>query len=107
LAAAVPLDVASLPYDRQVISFLEQEKAGGRTLVLATASHQDYAQAIATHLGLFDRVLATHGEINLSARTKRDVLVREYGEEGFDYLGNSRDDLKVWTSAHKAFRSHV
>lgn len=103
LAAAASIDVTSLPYDMQVIAFLEQEKAGGRTLILATASHQDYAEAIATHLGLFARVLATHGDINLSARTKRDVLVREYGEKGFDYVGNSRDDLKVWASAHKAY----
>lgn len=103
LAAAVPLDVATLPYDSEVIAFLEQEKTTGCTLVLATASHQNYAKAIADHLGLFDRVLATHGETNLSASTKRDVLVNEYGEKGFDYFGNSRDDLKVWPSAHKAY----
>ncbi|MDD5389267.1 MAG: UbiA family prenyltransferase [Gallionellaceae bacterium] len=103
LAAEVTLDVTTLPYDKQVIAFLEREKADGRILVLATASHQSYAEAIASHLGLFDRVLATHGDTNLSARAKRDVLVREYGEKGFDYVGNSHDDLKVWTSAHKAY----
>lgn len=103
LAAAVSLDVTTLPYDRQTIAFLEREKANGRTLVLATASHQKYADMIAAHLGLFDRVLATHGNTNLSARTKRDVLVREYGEKGFDYVGNSRDDIKVWASAHRAY----
>ncbi len=82
LAAAVPLDVTALPYDGQVLAFLRQEKVGGRTLVLATASHRDYAEAIANHLGLFDRVLATQGDFNLSAHSKRDVLVREYGEKG-------------------------
>jgi 4-hydroxybenzoate polyprenyltransferase len=102
LASEVKLDVATLPYDPQVIDYLQQQKAAGRTLILATASHQDYADAIAAHLGLFDRVLATHGDINLSASTKRDVLVREYGDKGFDYIGNSKDDLKVWTSAHTA-----
>lgn len=102
LAAEVTLDVTSLPYDQQVINFLQQEKANGRSLVLATASHQDYAEAIAAHLGLFDRVLATHGTTNLSASTKRNVLVEEYGEKGFDYIGNSKDDLKVWASAHRA-----
>ena len=102
LAAAVTLDVTSLPYDQQVINFLQQEKANGRSLVLATASHQDYAEAIAAHLGLFDRVLATHGTTNLSASTKRNVLVEEYGEKGFDYIGNSKDDLKVWASANRA-----
>jgi 4-hydroxybenzoate polyprenyltransferase len=103
LAAEVTLDVTTLPYDQQVISFLQQEKANGRRLVLATASHQDYAEAIAAHLGLFDRVLATHGTTNLSASTKRNVLVEEYGEKGFDYIGNSKDDLKVWASAHRAY----
>jgi 4-hydroxybenzoate polyprenyltransferase len=102
LAAEVKIDASALPYDRQVISFLEQQKAQGRELVLATASHQIYAEAIASHLGLFDRVLATHDDINLSARTKRDVLVQAFGEKGFDYLGNSRDDLIVWAAADKA-----
>ena len=103
LAAEVSIDVTSLPYDEQVIAFLEQQKAIGRTLVLATASHQDYADAIAIHLSLFDRVLATNGDTNLSASTKRDVLVRGYGDKGFDYIGNSKDDLKVWAAAHRAY----
>ncbi len=102
LAAEVSLDAATLPYDSSVINYLKQEKANGRTLVLATASHQRYAEAISDHLGLFDRVLATSGDQNLSARTKRDVLIREYGEKGFDYLGNSSDDLVVWAAARKA-----
>lgn len=103
LTATAFLDVATLPYDAGVLAFIEQHKAEGRTLVLATASHQNYAQAIATHVGIFDRVLGTQGNINLSARAKRDVLVREYGEKGYDYLGNSRDDLKVWAAANKAY----
>lgn len=103
LAAEAPLEVASLPYNEQVICFLEEEKRKGRSLVLATATHHKYADAIATHIGLFDRVLATCGALNLSARAKRDVLVGEYGERGFDYIGNSRDDLAVWASAYKAY----
>ncbi|MBK1682253.1 UbiA family prenyltransferase [Rhodoferax fermentans] len=103
IAAAVSIDAASLPYNAKVISFLEQEKAAGRTLILATASHQTYAIAIANHLGLFDEVLASNSTTNLSARTKRDVLVSRFGENGFDYIGNSHDDLKVWASAHQAY----
>ena len=102
LADAAPVDVTTLPYDPQVVSFLEEEKARGRSLILATASHQQYADEIAAHLGLFERVLATGDDINLSARTKRDVLVREFGEFGFDYIGNSHDDLHVWPAARNA-----
>lgn len=103
LADAVILDVASLPYDTKVVAFLEQQKANGRTLILATASHQRYAEAIATHLGLFDKVFATHSNTNLTANAKRDVLLQEYGEKGFDYLGNSKDDITVWAVADKAY----
>lgn len=103
LAAAVSLDVTLLPYDKYVMTFLQQEKAMGRSLVLATASHSDYAEQIAAHLGLFDRVFATQGDTNLSARNKRDLLLREYGDKGFDYLGNSRDDLIVWAAANRAY----
>jgi 4-hydroxybenzoate polyprenyltransferase len=99
----VPLNIASLPFDPQVIAFLEREKASGRNLILATASHQVYADAIASHLGLFDRVFATHDETNLSAHVKRDLLIREYGEQGFDYLGNSAHDLPIWSVARKAY----
>lgn len=103
LADAVDIDATSLPYDRGVLTYLEEQKAAGRTLILATASHKKYADAIGAHLGLFDRVLATNGTTNLSAKNKRDVLVTKYGEKGFDYLGNSQDDLDVWASAHTAY----
>jgi 4-hydroxybenzoate polyprenyltransferase len=103
LSEAVTPDVASLPYNQQVVQFLENEKAQGRTLILATASHQTYAQAISDHLRLFHRVMATQGSVNLSAQTKRETLVGEFGEKGFDYLGNSSDDLKVWSAANRAY----
>ncbi len=103
LASEIALDIPSLPFNEGVIAFLRQAKAEGRSLILATASPQRYADEIARHLGLFERVLATHGDINLSARAKRDLLVREYGEKGFDYLGNSADDLAVWQAARHAY----
>lgn len=96
------LDVAALPYDRRVLDWLHAEKATGREIVLATASHQRYADLIADHLGIFDRTLASDANVNLSSGKKRDRLVQEFGEKGFDYAGNSRDDLAVWRSADRA-----
>jgi 4-hydroxybenzoate polyprenyltransferase/phosphoserine phosphatase len=103
LAKASEIDVTRLPYDTQVMAFIEQERATGREIVLATASHKIYADQIAAHLKLFDRVMATDGTTNLSATRKRDRLVAEFGEQGFDYAGNSRDDLSVWAAARKAY----
>lgn len=103
LAAATNLDVTGLPYDASLLAQLAAERAAGRALVLATATHQRYAQAIADHLGCFDEVHATDGEVNLSATRKRDRLIAAFGERGFDYAGNSRDDVPVWASAARAW----
>lgn len=103
LAEVTHVDVTTLPYDPKVIEWLTRERAAGRTLVLATASDARYAEAISGHLGLFDKTMATDGKVNLSSSRKRDALVQEYGNKGFDYAGNSRDDLAVWKAAERAY----
>jgi 4-hydroxybenzoate polyprenyltransferase/phosphoserine phosphatase len=103
LADATEIDVSVLPYDSSVLSLIEAERGRGRRVVLATASHRRLADQVAQHLALFDAVFATDGGCNLSASTKRDALVQEYGDRGFDYAGNSRDDLPVWRAARQAY----
>lgn len=103
LATSTEVDVTVLPYDPIVIAFIEEEKRKGRTVILATASHRSLADKIATHLQLFDHVLASDGECNLSAHRKRDLLVKHYGDKGFDYAGNSLDDIVVWAAAREAY----
>jgi 4-hydroxybenzoate polyprenyltransferase len=48
-------------------------------------------------------VYATEGKTNLSACAKRDLLLHIYGKQGFDYAGNSRDDLPVLAEARHAY----
>jgi 4-hydroxybenzoate polyprenyltransferase len=103
LALSTDIDVTVLPYDRHVIEIIEAERRRGRPIILATASHYSLAERIADHLQLFDRVFASDSEVNLSAHRKRDLLVSHYGEQGFDYMGNSNDDLSIWASARLAY----
>lgn len=103
LATAVTPDVAELPYDIAVLQFIREQRATGRQVILATASHQILADKIAEHLALFDEVLATHGQLNLSGDTKLKVLVERFGQRGFDYMGNSADDLVVFSGARYAY----
>ncbi len=98
----VTLDVSVLPYHRDLLEHLKVQHAKGRLLVLATGSDERIARQVADHLKLFDRVLASNGTLNLSRRPKRECLAREFGEKGFDYAGNGRQDLEVWPSARKA-----
>lgn len=103
LARHSDIDVRVLPYDPVVIELIKAARLEGRRIVLATASHKALADRVAAHLELFDRVLATDASRNLTAENKRDLLVEEYGQGGFDYLGNSMDDICVLASARKAY----
>ena len=102
LAQRVKLDVPSLPYNLDVLAWLQVQKSEGRWLVLATASHRVLADQVALHLSLFDEVLATEGNTNLKANAKTDALVARFGKGGYDYVGNDWPDLKVWAKAHIA-----
>jgi len=42
--------------------------------VLCTASDRSIAQAVADHLGVFDDVLASDGDVNLAGDHKADAL---------------------------------
>ncbi|KAE9643780.1 UbiA family prenyltransferase [Pseudomonas sp. PB106] len=103
LALATELDVTTLPYNPEVLELIKKAKSEKRSVVLATASHYTLAEKIAEHLQLFDLVLATNKERNLTAESKRDVLIEQFGFRGFDYVGNSHDDIVVWSSARHAY----
>lgn len=97
LAAFAP-DPATLPYDARVLDWLRAERTRGRTIVLASASDRSAADAVAAHLGLFDRVFASDGRTNLKSRRKAQALAAAF-PQGFVYAGNERADLRVWEAA--------
>jgi len=102
IAQRVQLDPALLPYRTELVDYLRAEHDKGRSIILATASDEHFARQVADHLKLFDKVLASDGITNLAAERKRARLVAQFGEKGFDYVGNESRDLAVWSSARKA-----
>jgi len=101
VASRVDFSTAEFPFNEKVVEFITQEKSK-RQILLVTGSHQRFANDVAKNLDLFDRVKGSDANTNLTNIRKRDWLVKEYGEDGFDYIGNDQDDLKVWPSARRA-----
>ena len=99
LAALALPDIASLPWNAAVIDALRTARAAGRQTVLATAADARVAHACAAQVGLFDRIIASDGVRNLKAGAKAEQLLASFGEQGFDYIGDSRADLAVWPHA--------
>jgi len=103
----VNLDVSVLPYHQELLGHLGEQRSHGRRIVLATGTDEQIARQVADHLDLFDEVFGSDGTTNLSGRRKRDCLVKEFGEKKFDYAGDGRKDIPVWSSARKAILVNV
>ncbi|HVZ99318.1 MAG TPA: UbiA family prenyltransferase [Caulobacterales bacterium] len=101
LVQLAPFDPTELPYNEHFLAWLRQERAEGRTIVLATASDRRAADVVAAHVGVFDAVFASDGVTNLKSRRKAEHLARAF-PEGFAYAGNEIADLKVWARASQA-----
>ena len=96
------LDVTTLPYNQPLIDWLQEEKECGKKIVLSTAANEKIAKAVVRHFDLFDAFIASDSKTNLKGARKRNALQERYGVEGYDYAGNSNDDLEVWAGASNA-----
>ena len=103
VAERVELHSPSLPYCEDVLDLIREAREQHRPVVLVTAAPARIANAVAETLGLFDDVLTSDAMLNLSRHRKADALVDRYGSRGFDYVGNSTDDLPVFEHCRRAF----
>jgi 4-hydroxybenzoate polyprenyltransferase/phosphoserine phosphatase len=99
IAERVSFNWSTLPYSDEVLALIKVARQQGRPVILATASPRVWADGVATHLGVFDGVLATQDGVNLGGTHKAQRLVDLHGERGFDYAGNGSADVPVWKRA--------
>lgn len=102
LSGVARVDVATLPFDPDVIAYIEEWRSQGGRTALVTATDSTIAQSIADHLGLFDEVHGSDGETNLKGAHKASFLVDRFGKDQFAYMGDSKADLAVWDHTQHA-----
>ncbi|MDX7952831.1 UbiA family prenyltransferase [Lichenihabitans sp. Uapishka_5] len=103
LADQAVFEVASLPFNEEVLAYVVGEKAKGRNIYLASASDKRLVQSLADHLGIFDGVFGSEDGVNLAGQRKADLLCAIFGEGGFDYIGDAPVDEAVWRRARGVF----
>ncbi len=96
------LDPTALPYRREVLSYLAEEQARGRTIILLSYANQRTAQAVAQHLGLFADVIAVSDGRNLTPSDMARLLCARFGPGQFDYAGQKSSGLGLWRTARRA-----
>jgi 4-hydroxybenzoate polyprenyltransferase len=102
VSAEVQLDAAHLPYNRALLEYLMQQHAEGRKLYLTTGADTALAHRIASHLGIFEEVLASDGTTNLTGNHKLGSLQKRFPDKGFDYIGNASPDAPLLQHAGEA-----
>ncbi|WP_257127958.1 hypothetical protein [Burkholderia sp. MSMB1835] len=78
-----------LPYRASLIGYLIRERESSRQIVLATAAHCSIAERVSAHLDLFDRVIATSGDMNLMGAAKLACIREQIGDD-FVYAGDCK-----------------
>lgn len=101
-ASRVSLDEAHLPYNRPLLAYLKEQKDAGRRIFLATGADSQIAESVSRHLGVFDGILASDGETNLTGKNKLESLRNRFGNDGYDYIGNARVDIPLLSHAGSA-----
>ncbi len=102
LANRINFDPSILPYNKVFLTWLKRQRDEGRKLILCTGTDHLIAIKIADYLSIFDEIIASDGITNLTGEQKAKILARRFGQDGFDYAGNSQADLMVWQYARKA-----
>lgn len=96
LSKSYSIEKNTICLNPEFYQFLYQQKNQGRILVLSTGATQRYAEEITQMYPFFTEVIASSPHFNCIGRNKATVLVQKYGLKGFDYAGNSKQDLEVW-----------
>ncbi|HEX8166640.1 MAG TPA: UbiA family prenyltransferase [Beijerinckiaceae bacterium] len=98
IAAASAFDPAMLPYNQPLVAYLKEQKLKGRRIGLFTAADRSIAEAVASHLGLFDVVRGSDGVENLSGTRKLEAIRDAFGTR-FAYAGEAPADRPIIEAA--------
>lgn len=100
-------DVTTLPYNQNVIDYIEEWRSCGHKTMLVTASDQLIADKIGQHVQLFDEIHGSDGQVNLKGEKKAQFLIEKIGNQNFAYMGDSKADFAVWEHANKIITVNV
>ena len=101
VAQAAELDLANLPMNPELLTYLEAQRRAGRELALVSSADDGQVQAIAAQTGLFAHAQGSDGSLNLSGEHKLAAIRARYGES-FVYAGDAAVDLPIWRHARGA-----
>ena len=98
ITGRVAPDVEYLPYNSQLVQYLQEQHRIGRRLVLVTSLPLDYVRPISSHLELFDSVLSREDFLYSidPEKTKHDRI--GLAIDDYVYAGRGKEDIVFWNT---------
>jgi len=103
LALLAKVDVSLLPVNEDVVRLIEDARAEGLPVYLASGGDELMVRELAGHLDLSDHHFASNGVNDMTAQNKARTLVRWFQSGGFSYVGDRMADVPVWEEADKIY----
>lgn len=100
LSERAELNLAQIPLNEELISYLQAEKDRGRKIYLATASNEKYAKKIVAEHPIFDGFISSDEKINLKGKEKLKKI--ENISRKFSYAGNDVVDFEIFSQAEQS-----
>lgn len=91
-----------LPINDAVVEMVRAAKADGRTTALVSAADHRQVTTVAEATGLFDEAYGSAEGLNLKGDQKAAFLIQHFGYRMFDYIGNSKADIPIWSNSRRA-----
>jgi hypothetical protein len=86
----------------EVAEFLRNRRSYYKSVVLVTASPEDFVKRVLQDDNTFDEIHGTQ-DVNLKGSNKLQFIRDKFGDE-FHYIGDSSADTPIFLAARKAFR---
>ncbi len=96
---AAEMSVAVMPLNEEVVAYLRDRAESGSSVILASASHTTLVGKIAERLGFVSCIIGSDDSNNCKGSRKADAIKEQLGDVPWEYVGDSKADLKVWRQA--------
>ncbi len=99
----IVFDVTNLPFNSDVLNFIDVESKKKRDIYLVTATNQKIADRVFSHLTGFTGIMCSTESLNMKGHNKAQALINRFGEKNFDYIGNSNADIPIFERSRNAY----
>ena len=96
------LSISEIKFNNNIIQLIDSNYKK-KKMILCTGASSTQSKIIYDHLDKFDSYFSSTKDLNLVGKNKMNFLLDIYGNNNFDYVGNSFTDIYIWRKSRKIY----